>query len=250
MIYLRFEIGGRKRYGILKGKTVYEITPGYFSEFQKTGRRFALGGVKLLPPCRPSKIIALGLNYKSHAKELTMTLPDVPLIFLKAPTAVIGPNEKIRYPEVSRKLDYEGELAVVIKKQAKNISPEKAKDYILGYTCLNDVTARDLQKVDGQWTRAKSFDTFCPIGPWIADRIDPDNLRIETLVNSKTVQDSNTKNMIFSVKEIVSFVSEIMTLLPGDVISTGTPPGVGPMKRGDKVTVKIQKIGELTNFVG
>ncbi len=249
MIYLRFEIEGKKKYGVLENKTVYEITPNFYSKFKKTGKKFDISKVKLLMPCEPSKIVALGLNYMSHASELKMPLPKEPLIFLKAPTSAIGPGETIIYPGVSQRVDYEAELAIVIKKKAKNISSKNAEGYILGYTCLNDVTARDLQKIDGQWARAKSFDTFSPIGPWIVDNIDPHNLKIETLVNGKVLQGSNTKDMIFKVNEVVSFVSRIMTLLPGDVISTGTPPGIGPLVRGDKVKIKIQKIGELMNSV-
>ena len=249
MTYLRFEINGKRYYGILEGTTVHEITPNYFTEFKKTGRKFNISRVKLLAPCEPSKVVALGLNYRSHAEEIKMALPAEPLLFLKPSSSVIGTEEEIVYPKASSRVDYEGELAVVIKKKTKNVSPDEAEDHILGYTCLNDVTARDLQKNDGQWTRAKSFDTFAPLGPWIVDGIDPDKLRIETLVNGRVFQDSNTSDMIFKVRQIVSFVSKIMTLLPQDVITTGTPPGVGPLVRGDKVTVKIQKIGSLTNRV-
>ena len=249
MTYLRFEINGKSYYGILKGATVHEITPHYFTNFKKTGRKFKISSVKILAPCEPSKVVALGLNYKSHAKEIKMALPREPLIFLKPSTAVIGPEEKIVYPRVSSRVDYEGELAIVIKKKARNVSKDRADGFILGYTCLNDVTARDLQKYDGQWTRSKSFDTFSPVGPCIAGGIDPDKLRITTLVNGRVMQDSNTRDMIFKVREIVAFVSRIMTLLPQDVITTGTPPGVGPLVRGDKVTVRIQKIGSLNNRV-
>jgi 2-keto-4-pentenoate hydratase/2-oxohepta-3-ene-1,7-dioic acid hydratase in catechol pathway len=178
-----------------------------------------------------------------------MPIPEEPIIFLKPPSAVIGDKDNIVYPLCVEQLDYEGELAVVIKKTAKDVPVENVKDYILGYTCFNDVTARDLQRKDGQWTRAKSFDTFAPIGPWIVPNVDTKNLNIQTLLNDKIVQNSNTKNMIFDVEIVISFVSKIMTLYPGDVISLGTPPNVGPMKRGDKVVVKIQNIGELTNFV-
>jgi 2-keto-4-pentenoate hydratase/2-oxohepta-3-ene-1,7-dioic acid hydratase in catechol pathway len=242
-------IDNRIKYGILSGKIIHEITPNYFTAFKKTGKKHHLSKVKLLAPAQPSKIIALGLNYIEHAKELKMPMPFEPLMFLKPPTAVIGPEDSIVYPKSSVKVDYEAELAVVIKKKAKNVPVNKAKDYILGYTCFNDVTARDLQKKDGQWTRAKSFDTFAPIGPWIVDGINPGNLKIETLLNGKRVQNSNTNDLIFKVEEIIYFVSHVMTLLPGDVIATGTPPGVGPMKKGDRVEVKIQKIGSLKNKV-
>ncbi len=249
MIYLRFEKDGRKKYGVLDNNIIFEITPGYFSKFKKTGKKYKLETVKLLAPAEPTKIIALGLNYQNHAKELKMSIPKEPLIFLKAPSSVIGPDDEIRYPKESERVDYEAELAVVIKKKAKDITADKAPDFILGYTCLNDVTARDLQKIDSQWARSKSFDTFAPMGPWIVSGINPENLHIKTLVNGKILQDFNTRDMIFKVNELVAFISKVMTLLPGDVISTGTPPGVGPLVRGDKVKIRIEKIGELSNTV-
>ncbi len=198
---------------------------------------------------KPSKIVALGLNYIDHAKELNMKIPEEPIIFLKPPSALIGHLEKIIYPEGIKELHYEAELAIVIKKKAKNVPIENAFEYILGYTCLNDVTARDIQRKDIQWTRAKSFDTFCPVGPEIVSGVDPSNLKIETLLNDKIVQCSNTKNMIFKVPEILSFVSKVMTLEEGDIIATGTPPGVGPMQPGDKIEIRIENIGSLINFV-
>jgi 2-keto-4-pentenoate hydratase/2-oxohepta-3-ene-1,7-dioic acid hydratase in catechol pathway len=249
MIYVRFEIQGRDYFGVLSGKTIREITPDFFSNHRNTGRKFALKEVKLLAPVLPGKIVALGLNYMDHAKEMGMVIPPNPLIFLKPSTAVIGPGDKILYPKSARQVDYEGELGIVIGRRCKNVNARAAAKYILGYTCVNDVTARDLQSKDGQWTRAKSFDTFAPIGPWIVSGINPGNLKIESFLNGKRRQNSNTKNLIFKVEEIVSFVSGVMTLLPGDVIATGTPPDVGPMKRGDTVKVKIGKIGELVNKV-
>jgi 2-keto-4-pentenoate hydratase/2-oxohepta-3-ene-1,7-dioic acid hydratase in catechol pathway len=242
-------VHGQDKYGVLKGKTVHEITPDYFSSFRITGKKYTLSKVKLLAPCRPSKIIALGLNYLDHAKELKMAIPFEPLIFLKAPSALTGPGDPVMYPNTTHRVDYEAELAIVIKKKAKDVPISRAHDYILGYTCLNDVTARDLQSLDGQWTRAKSFDTFAPIGPWIVDGINPENLRIESYLNKKLKQRSNTKELIFKIEEIVYFVSRIMTLMPGDVIATGTPPGVGPMEKGDTVKIKIDKIGTLSNKV-
>ncbi len=198
---------------------------------------------------KPSKIVCVGLNYIDHAKELNMRIPDEPIIFLKPPSAVIFNNQKIVYPNISKQVDYEAELAVVIGKKCKNVSEKNSKKYILGYACLNDVTARDLQKKDEQWTRAKSFDTFCPLGPHIVSGINPDNLKIELFLNGKLKQSSNTKNLIFKVEKLVSFISKIMTLEKYDVIATGTPVGVGPVKIGDKIEVKIEKIGTLTNFV-
>lgn len=198
---------------------------------------------------KPSKIVCAGLNYIDHAKELNMKIPDEPIIFLKPSSSVIFSNEKIKYPRMSKRVDYEAELAVVIGKKCKNVSDKNAKKYILGYACLNDVTSRDLQKKDGQWTRAKSFDTFCPLGPHIVSGINPDNLKIELYLNGELKQSSNTKNLIFKIPELVSFISKIMTLEKYDVIATGTPVGVGPVKIGDKIEVKIEKIGTLTNYV-
>jgi 2-keto-4-pentenoate hydratase/2-oxohepta-3-ene-1,7-dioic acid hydratase in catechol pathway len=198
----------------------------------------------------PTKIIAIGLNYLDHAKELNMDIPEYPLIFMKPPTAVIGDGEMIIYPPQTQELHYEGELGIVIGKKARNVSVEEAQDCIAGYTCSNDVTARDLQRLDGQWTRSKSFDTFCPLGPRIVKNIDPTNLAITTRVNSVTKQNSNTNQMIFNAYKLVSFISAIMTLLPGDVISTGTPPGVGELQVGDVVEVEIEGIGILRNTVG
>jgi len=198
---------------------------------------------------KSSKIIAIGLNYYDHARELKMPVPDHPIMFMKPSSAVIKNGGSIIYPRQSRNVHYEGELAIVIGKKAKNISKSAAGKYIKGYTCANDVTARDIQNIDGQWTRAKSFDTFCPLGPKVVKNIDPLNLNIHTRVNGKIKQNSNTKNMIFNVYELVSFVSSVMTLMPGDVIITGTPPGVGPMHVGNTVEVEIEGIGILKNKV-
>lgn len=249
MIYLRFEAENHAKYGVLEGKTVHEITPNFYGPFKKTGKKYPLAKVKTLIPTHPGKIIAMGLNYCDHAHELRMPIPLQPLFFLKASSAAIGPDEDIVRPSISKRVDYEAELAIVIKKKGKNISPKKAADYILGYTCFNDVTARDLQDADGQWSRSKSFDTFAPVGPYIVDGIDAANLRIETFVNGKKKQNSNTGELIFKIDEIVAFVSQVMTLMPGDVIATGTPPGVGPLVKGDRVEVRIQKIGSLKNRV-
>ncbi len=198
----------------------------------------------------PTKILAVGLNYFDHAKEFNLDVPDYPLIFMKPPTALIGDGEVIVYPPQTRELHYEGELGIVIGKRARNVSVEEAKGYIAGYTCANDVTARDLQRLDGQWTRSKSFDTFCPLGPRIVGNIDPTNLVITTRVNGVAKQKSNTNRMIFDAFTLVAFISAIMTLLPGDVIITGTPPGVGEIRVGDVVEVEIEHIGTLRNTVG
>jgi len=198
---------------------------------------------------KPTKIICVGLNYHCHAKELGMNTPRHPIIFLKPLTALISPEENIIYPNMSKRVDYEAELAVIIKNKIKDIEEKNVIENIEGFTCLNDVTARDLQKKDGQWTRAKSFDTFCPIGPRIVKDIDPNNLKIQSFLNGELKQDSNTSDLIFKPKELVSFISKIMTLMPGDIISTGTPKGIGPMQKGDKIEIKIEGIGILRNYV-
>jgi len=204
------------------------------------------GGVLL----QPSKIICVGLNYRDHAEELKMPLPASPIIFLKPPTAVIGDGEDIVYPDwMTKNLHYEAELAIVIGRKAHRISEKDAEKYIEGYTCGNDVTARDLQNLDGQWTRSKSFDTFCPLGPRVVKDLNPNKLDIQLLLNGEIKQSSNTGQMIFKPAHLVSFISQIMTLLPGDVILTGTPPGVGPMRKRDTVVVEIEGIGRLTNKI-
>jgi 2-keto-4-pentenoate hydratase/2-oxohepta-3-ene-1,7-dioic acid hydratase in catechol pathway len=208
---------------------------------------FPLESVKFLPPVEPSKIVAVGLNYIDHAEELNMPVPEEPIIFLKPSTAVVGHEDCIVLPKISERVDYEGELAVVIKRDCRNVSRENVHEFILGYTCFNDVTARDLQAKDGQWTRAKSFDTFAPLGPHIAELDDPSKLKIVTRVNGRTVQKSNTSNLIFDVPQLVEFISSIMTLKAGDVIATGTPAGVGMLREGDVVEVEIEKIGILRN---
>jgi len=197
----------------------------------------------------PTKIVCVGLNYHCHAKELGMNTPHHPILFMKPLTSLIGPEEKIIYPKMSKRVDYEAELAVIIKDKIKNIQKSEVMKHIEGFTCLNDVTARDLQKLDQQWTRAKSFDTFCPIGPKIVKNINPNKLKIQSFLNNKLKQDSKTSNFIFKVEELISFISKVMTLNPGDIIATGTPKGIGPMKKGDKIEIKIEGIGTLRNYV-
>jgi len=236
-------------WGILDDNNIRVLKNPPYQKIQPTFRRIPVSRVKLLVPAIPTKVILAGLNYKDHARELKMKIPKEPVIFLKPPTAVIGHSDPITYPKGVKRLDYEAELAVVIKKRIKDIEAKEAKKYILGYTCLNDITARDLQEKDGQWTRAKSFDTFCPIGPWVETDFNPAKAKIRLYVNGKAKQDSSTSNFIFSVDYLVSFVSKIMTLLPGDVISSGTPPGVGPLKKKDTVEVEIEGIGRLKNRI-
>jgi 2-keto-4-pentenoate hydratase/2-oxohepta-3-ene-1,7-dioic acid hydratase in catechol pathway len=246
----RFKHDAKTYAGVLREDKLYPIRGSMFRKFQTAKKGIPVGDVTLLPPVMPSKIIAVGLNYKDHAMERGRPLPEEPLLFLKPSSAVVGPNDIIVYPAMSKRVDFEGELAVVIKKKTARLRPDDpAENYILGYTCFNDVTARDLQTKDVQFTRAKSFDTFACIGPCIATDIDPSRLRLKTFLNGKLKQSGNTRNLIFSVPILVRFVSNVMTLNPGDVITTGTPAGIGPMVPGDRVDVQIEGIGTLSNTV-
>ncbi len=251
MKLLRFEKFGNVRYGLFdeEREEIREITGPPFGSINVTDTIHKLDDVKILPPVEPTKIVGIGLNYRDHAKELGKKIPDEPLIFLKPISALIGHGDNIVLPKMSGRVDYEGELAVVIGKKAKNVSEDDAKKYILGYTCFNDVTARDLQAKDGLYARAKGFDTFAPVGPFIETDIEPDALSITVRVNGNVKQEGSTKKMIFDVYTLVSFISNIMTLYPGDIIATGTPPGVGPLKPGDVVEVEIEKVGKLINSV-
>ena len=246
----RYQHNAKISSGVLKGDRLYPIQGSVFRKFKTAKKGIPVGDVVLLTPVVPSKIIAIGLNYKDHAMERGKPLPEEPLIFLKPSSAVISPKDIIIYPSMTKRVDFEGELAVVIKKKARCLRPDvNVSDYILGYSCFNDVTARDLQTKDIQFTRAKSFDTFASIGPCIATDIDPAMLRIKTFLNGKLKQSGNTRNLIFSVPFLVRFVSNIMTLNPGGVITTGTPAGIGPMVPSDKVDVQIEGIGTLSNTV-
>lgn len=209
----------------------------------------SLDDIEMLPPTNPSKIVCIGLNYKDHAKELNLELPEKPVIFIKPSSSLNGPEKDIIYPSISSQIDYEGELAVIIGKSAKKVSKEEADDYIFGYTVINDVTARDFTLGDGQWTRGKSCDGFAPIGPFIETDLDPLNQKIVTRVNGEIMQNSNTSQMIFSPQEIIEYVSQTSTFNPGDVIATGTPPGVGEMKVNSTVEVEIEEIGILRNYL-
>jgi 2-keto-4-pentenoate hydratase/2-oxohepta-3-ene-1,7-dioic acid hydratase in catechol pathway len=208
-------------------------------------------GARLLPPCAPSKIVCVGRNYAEHAKELGNEVPQEPLLFLKPPSSLIATGDDIVYPKLSQRVDFEGELGVVIGKRARNVEASEAGDYILGYTIVNDVTARDLQRKDGQFTRGKGFDTFCAVGPCLVPKEDADfsSFRIRTLVNDEVKQDGSVNDMLFSVGAIVAYVTAVMTLEPGDLIATGTPPGVGPIQPGSSVRVEISGIGVLENAV-
>ena len=250
MKIVRFDQEGRSGYGVLDRENILPIWENPFAGITETGETLVLSDVTLLAPCEPSKIVALGLNYRDHAAEFGHQVPEEPLIFLKPSTAVIGPEAAIIYPKMSRRVDYEAELAVVIGKTAHRVREDDALKYVLGYTCLNDVTARDLQKKDGLFTRAKGFDTFAAMGPWIETAIgDPDNVMVEAYLNGEPRQHASTSNMVFGVRRLIAFISEVMTLLPGDVISTGTPSGIGPMRPGDVVEVRVEGIGTLRNQV-
>lgn len=248
MKIVRYEWDGI-HYGVLEGDTVKQLAGDPYDKISYSGQIFPLGQIKLLAPSRPANIVAVGLNYKQHSEELRQALPKEPLLFLKAQSAVLDPFGKIVKPAVCKRMDYEAELAVVIKKKCVRVRRSEAAGHILGYTCLNDVTARDIQAKESQWMRAKSFFSFCPFGPWIETGLNPANLRVQSVLNGKTMQDARTSEMIFDVYNLIEYVSGFMQLMPGDVIATGTPAGVGPMKSGDEIKIIIEGIGELTNTV-
>ena len=255
MKILRAKKDGQAFYAVLDGNAVRRIEGLPYEDIVYTGETYALGNVKILIPAEPTKIVAVGLNYQKHVREIKHSLDNVPvvdktpIIFLKPPTSAIADGDDIVYPAASLRVDYEAELAVVIKKMCKDVKPDDVGGYILGYTALNDVTARDLQKKDGQWTRGKSFDTFCPFGPYIDTDYDPKGKRVTCVLGGQVMQDGSTDDMVFGIAEIVSFISECMTLCPGDVIATGTPEGIGPMQRGDTVEVRVEGLAPLSNKV-
>ena len=248
MKIVRFEHKGKIVWGSLHEDVIYVLTGDIFEGASETKEKISLKDVKPLPPILPPKIVGIGLNYKLHIKESPFDPPEVPMMFLKAPTSVIGPLDHIVLPD-SNKVDYEGELGVVIGKKAKNVKESEALSYILGCSIVNDVSARDYHQQDKSFARSKGVDTFCPFGPFIVTGLNPDNLKIETRLNGKTVQSSNTSDLLFNVPQLIIFASKYMTLLPGDLIATGTPSGIGPMKKGDVVEVEIEGIGILKNFV-
>lgn len=250
MRILRYAHDRQVGFGILEDdQMVAAITPHPFGPFQYTGERLPLDQVRLLAPVLPSKIVAVGRNYADHAAELGNEVPAEPIIFLKPSTAVIGPEEAIVYPAGVDRVDYEGELAVVVGKLVRRLDRANAMQAVLGFTCANDVTARNLQKRDGQWTRAKGFDTFCPLGPWIETDLDSSDLALRTLVNGETRQQSRTSLLERDVATLLAFISGVMTLLPGDVVLTGTPSGIGPLQPGDRVEVEVEGVGVLANPV-
>ena len=250
MKFVRYQHGrGEPGYGWVYEDQVGPIEGDLFGDYRRQEVELPLTAVKLLPPVVPSKIICIGRNYAEHAKEQNAEVPEIPLIFLKPNSALIGHKERIVLPPQSEQIEHEGELAVVIGKTGRWIGAEEAADYVFGYTIANDVTARDLQRRDGQWTRGKGFDTFCPLGPWIETELDPYDILITTRVNDNIRQMASTRDMVFSIQQLIAYISSVMTLLPGDVIMTGTPAGIGPLTNGDVVSVSIEGIGELLNPV-
>ena len=247
----RFQVQGESGYGRIEGNQIQVYRGELPGARELSGRTFPLGDVRLLAPLVPSKIIGIGRNYAAHAREFGNAPPEEePMIFLKPPSAVISPGDAIVLPAVSNRVDHEAELGVIIGRKARNLSEEDDPlGYVLGYTCVNDVSARDLQKKDGQFTRGKGFDTFCPFGPWIETELDPADVLVIGRVNGQVRQQARTSDMIFSVRHLIRFLAGIMTLLPGDLISTGTPAGVGPLVPGDVVEVEVEGIGVLHNPV-
>ena len=253
----RFAKGDGVGYGVVEGETALTVAELYGHPFgidpgnvRLTGERYPLAEVRLLAPVLPSKVVAIGKNYAAHAREMGGEPPAEPVIFLKPSTSVTGHGERIAYPvKLTQQVDYEGELAVIIGRLCREVPRDRAEDVIFGYACANDVTARDLQRKDGQWTRAKGFDTFCPLGPWIETAADPSDLGLTTTVNGEVKQHASTRELLWDVPSLIEYVSNVMTLLPGDVLLTGTPEGVGPLADGDEVSVTIETIGTLTSRV-
>ncbi len=251
MRYVRFSTDTQTAWGVLTADDhIQPLTAAPYQGGVATGATIAVSAVRLRAPCQPSKIVAVGKNYLDHVKEFDAQVPETPILFIKPNTCVNDPDGTIPLPAISKQVDYEGELALVISRTASQVSAAEASQYILGYTILNDVTARDLQKQDGQWTRAKSFDGFAPVGPYVSDEVAPQDLAIETRLNGKIVQQSTTALQIWPVYELIAFITQVMTLLPGDVVTTGTPSGVGPMQAGDVVEVSITGLGVLRNRLG
>ncbi len=250
MRFIRFIHEGMERFGLIEGEQVVPLSGRPWEAISPCGQAVPLAGLPLLAPVCPSKIVAVGRNYREHAAELGNPVPTSPIIFIKPSTAVIGPEGTIIYPPETKNLHHESELAVVIGKRAHRIAPQDVAAHIWGYTCANDVTARDLQRSDEQWTRAKGFDTFAPLGPWVETELDPGAVEVICRVNGQVRQDGHTQDMVFDVAALVAFIANAMTLLPGDVVLTGTPEGVGPLQPGDRVEVEIQGIGVLRNSVG
>jgi 2-keto-4-pentenoate hydratase/2-oxohepta-3-ene-1,7-dioic acid hydratase in catechol pathway len=251
MRLVRFRHGDRiATGGIQPGSDTIQVIAGtFFQDPLPTGDEIPIDDVMLLAPVLPSKLVCVGKNYAAHAAEFGMDVPEEPLLFLKPSTAVIGPGDAIRLLPINRRTDYEGELAVVMGRLARNVLAEDASRFILGFTCANDVTLRDLQRPDDQWTRAKGFDGSCPLGPWIETSVDPTDAIVETRLNGNVVQHASTSDMVFGVAELIEYVTTFMTMLPGDVLLTGTPEGVGRIQAGDTVEVEVDGVGTLRNEV-
>ena len=248
--FIRFLGPDGPTYGRVEDDVVYTLSGDLFGWWEETGEGFLLDGLKLLPPCSPGKMLAVGFNYRDHAEEFHTPIPTDPNIFLKPPSCLAAHGQKVLYPRaLTRQVEYEAELVVVIGRHARHVTPEQAPDYILGYTVGNDVTARDVQKGDGQWTRGKCMDGFAPAGPVLTDEVDPTDLKLETRLNGKTVQSSRTSLFMTKIPELMEFITAGITLEPGDVVSTGTPAGIGSMQPGDTVEVEIEGIGVLRNHI-
>ena len=249
MKFVRFERAGEPAWGVLKGETVRTLAHAPYQSVSYDGGLLPLSECRLLAPCEPTKIVCVGKNYYDHAMEMGEGVPDRPILFLKAPNTLNCHEGRVHAPAFVTRLDYEGELAFVVKKRAKDVKAKDFAEYILGYTCLNDVTARDIQKSDGQWSRGKSMDGFAPVGPWVVDGVDGADLAIETRLNGETVQKSRTSLFMTKLPELMEFLTASMTLEPGDVVTTGTPAGIGAMKPGDVVEVEIEGIGVLRSHI-
>lgn len=249
MKYVRIERPSGPYWGVIKGEDVLTLSKAPYDGLDYDGGKYPLSQCKLLAPCEPTKIVCIGKNYAEHAKEMGAEPPGFPVLFLKGPNTLNRPEGAIHAPDFVDRVDYEGELGVVIRRQAKDVKAKDFSDFVLGYTCLIDVTARNVQRHDGQWTRGKSMDGFCPVGPWVVDEIDPAALKLETRLNGKAVQQGNTADFITAIPELIEFITASMTLEPGDVIATGTPAGIGPMIPGDQIEVDIEGIGVLKSEV-
>ncbi|MFI0714154.1 fumarylacetoacetate hydrolase family protein [Streptomyces inhibens] len=249
----RFSIDGNVGFGVVEGDELDVIKGHPFADFERSGQKVPLDKIRLLPPVLPNKVVAIGRNYAEHATELGNAVPDVPVTFFKPSTSVIGPGDPIAYPSFSQEVHHEAELAVVIGRMCREVPRERVKDVILGYTCANDITARDIQQREKQWARAKGFDSSCPLGPWVETGLTPADiaagLAIQCTVNGEQRQLGRTSDMVRPIEDLIVHITEAMTLLPGDVILTGTPAGVGPLNVGDEVAVTIEGIGTLTNKV-
>ena len=249
MKYVRFQGESGPRWGVVEGEQVKTLSQAPYEGVEYDGGSVPLADCALLAPCTPTKVVCIGKNYAEHAREMGAEPPGFPVLFMKGLNALNHPEGEITPPAFVQRLDYEGELGVVIRRRATQISAENWQDYVLGYTCLNDVTARDVQKLDGQWTRSKCMDGFAPVGPVVTDEVDPTDLLLETRLNGRTVQSSRTSRFMTKIPEMLAFITASMTLEPGDVVATGTPAGIGPMVPGDTVEVEIQGIGTLRSHI-